>query len=82
MSGVAVVLLTKPLLAFGFTNLAMLGWLAAAAAPLLIHLWSRRRFRQVSWAAVEFLRAAVRKNARRLRLQNWLLIALRTLLIV
>lgn len=82
MSGVAVVLLTKPLLAFGFTNLGMLGWLAAAAAPLLIHLWSRRRFRKVSWAAVEFLRAAVRKNARRLRLQNWLLIALRTLLIV
>jgi hypothetical protein len=82
MSGVAVILLTNPLLAFGFTNLAMLGWLAAAAAPLLIHLWSRRRFREVSWAAVEFLRAAVRKNARRVRLQNWLLIALRTLLII
>ena len=82
MSKVAVILLTEPLLAFGFTNLAMLGWLAAAAAPLLIHLWSRRRFREVSWAAVEFLRAAVRKNSRRMRLQNWLLIALRTLLIV
>ena len=82
MSEVAVILLTDPLLAFGFTNLAMLGWLAAAAAPLLIHLWSRRRFREVSWAAVEFLRAAVRKNSRRMRLQNWLLIALRTLLIV
>ena len=77
-----MVLLTQPLLALGFTNLAMLGWLATAAAPLLIHLWSRRRFHEVSWAAVEFLRAAMRKNARRLRLQNWLLIALRTLLII
>ena len=69
-------------LAFGFSNLAMLGWLAAAAAPLLIHLWSRRRYREVPWAAVEFLLAAMRKNARRLQLQQWLLLALRTLVIV
>src|SRR5688572_7109821 len=70
------------LLAFGFGNLAMLGWLAAAAAPLLIHLWSRHRFREVQWAAVQFLLAAMRKNARRIQLQQWLLLALRTLLIV
>lgn len=70
------------LLAFGFGNLAMLGWLAAAAAPLLIHLWSRHRFREVDWAAVQFLLSAMRKNARRLKLQQWLLLAVRTLLIV
>ncbi len=68
--------------AFGFTNLAMLGWLGAAAAPLLIHLWSRRKFREVPWAAVTFLMAAMRKNARRMQLQQWLLLAVRTLLIV
>ena len=60
----------------------MLGWLAAAAAPLLIHLWSRHRFREVDWAAMQFLLAAMRKNARRLQLQQWLLLAVRTLLIV
>jgi hypothetical protein len=70
------------LFAFGFGNLAMLGWLAAAAAPLLIHLWSRHRFREAPWAAMQFLLAAMRKNARRLQLQQWLLLAVRTLLIV
>jgi hypothetical protein len=68
-------------LAFGFSNLAMLGWLAAAAAPLLIHLWSRHRFREAPWAAMQFLLAALRKNSRRLQIQQWLLLALRTLLI-
>jgi hypothetical protein len=69
------------ILALGFTNLAMLGWLAAAAAPLLIHLWSRHRFREAPWAAMQFLLAAMRKNARRMQLQQWLLLAVRTLLI-
>jgi hypothetical protein len=68
-------------LAFGFGSLAMLGWLAAAAAPLLIHLWSRHRFREAPWAAMQFLLAAMRKNARRLQLQQWLLLAIRTLII-
>jgi hypothetical protein len=69
------------LLAFGFANLAMLGWLAAAAAPLLIHLWSRHRFREAPWAAMQFLLAAMRKNSRRMQLQQWLLLAIRTILI-
>lgn len=60
----------------------MLGWLAAATAPLLIHLWSRHRFREVDWAALQFLLAAMRKNARRLQVQQWLLLAIRTLLVV
>ena len=46
------------LLAFGFGNLLMLGWLAAAAAPILIHLWNKRRYREVPWAAMEYLLAA------------------------
>src|SRR5205814_8198598 len=73
---------TLLLFAFGFGNLAMLGWLAAAAAPLLIHLWSRHRFREAPWAAMQFLLAAMRKNARRLQLQQWLLLAVRTLIIL
>src|SRR4051812_22088691 len=60
----------------------MLGWLAAAAAPLLIHLWSRHRFRESRWAAMQFLLAAMRKNARRLQLQQWLLLAVRALIIL
>lgn len=70
------------LLAFGFGNIAMLGWLAAAAAPLLIHLWSRHRFREAPWAAMQFLLAALRKNSRRMQLQQWILLAIRTLIIL
>ena len=70
------------ILGFGFSNLVMLGWLGAAAAPLLIHLWSRRRYHEVSWAAIDFLLAAMRKNARRIRIEQWLLLAVRTMLIL
>jgi hypothetical protein len=67
-----------PLVALGFANLLMLGWLGAAAAPIIIHLWSKRRYREAPWAAMEFLLAALRKNSRRLRLEQWLLLAVRT----
>ncbi|WP_442485851.1 BatA domain-containing protein [Aeoliella sp. SH292] len=69
-------------LAFGFSNLAMLGWLGAAAAPILIHLWMRHTHRDTPWAAMEFLREAIKRNARRLKLQQWLLLAVRTLLLL
>ena len=71
-----------PLFAFGFANPAMLGWLAAAAAPILIHLWSRRKRREMAWAAMAYLLAAVERRQRRLRIEQWLLVALRTALIV
>jgi len=71
-----------PLLAFGWVHLPMLGWLAAAAAPILIHLWSRRRYRETPWAAMDFLAAAVRRQRRRLLVEQWLLLAVRTLLIL
>lgn len=60
----------------------MLAWLAAAAAPLIIHLLSRRRYRETEWAAMQYLLAAVRKNARRIRIEQWLLLAVRTALIM
>ncbi|MEO0532000.1 MAG: BatA domain-containing protein [Planctomycetota bacterium] len=69
-------------LAFGFANLAMLGWLAAAAAPILIHLWMRQTHRETAWAAIRFLQAALERQARRLRLQHWILLTVRTLLLV
>ena len=65
-----------------FTQIGMLWWLAAAAAPLLIHLLSRRRYREVTWAAMEYLLAALQKRSRRLRFEHWLLLAVRTGLIV
>ena len=72
----------SPLLAFGFESLPMLGWLAAAAAPWLIHLLTRRKYRETPWAAMEFLLAAVKRRSRRIRLEQLLLLLLRTLVIV
>lgn len=70
-----------PLLAF-FESPAMLGWLAAASAPLIIHLLNKRKFQESSWAAMQFLLAAMRKNSRRVLIEQWLLLALRTLIIL
>lgn len=61
---------------------AMLGWLVAAAAPLVIHLLSRRKYREVPWAAMQYLLAAVRKNSRRIRVENYLLLAVRTAILL
>jgi len=68
--------------AFGFANGALLAGMAAAGIPILIHLLNRRRFREEPWAAMRFLIAAIRKNQRRIRIEQILLLAVRTLLIV
>lgn len=70
------------LLAFGFGTPWILGWLAVAAAPILIHLWNKRKYREAPWAAIEFLLAALRKNARRMQLEQWVLLAIRTLIVL
>jgi len=70
------------LFAFDFVHLPMLGWLGAAAAPILIHLLSRHRYREMSWAAMEYLLRAIRRRTRRMQFEQWLLLAVRTLLIV
>lgn len=65
-----------------FASLAMLGWAAAALAPIVIHLFTRRQYRRVTWAAMEYLLAAMKKNQRRIHLEQWLLLAIRTLLLL
>ncbi|MGN6368801.1 MAG: BatA domain-containing protein [Phycisphaerae bacterium] len=70
-------------LGFGFLSPALFGAGAAAVSiPIVIHLLNKRRFRTVVWAAMEFLLAAQRRNARRLKLQRWLLLAVRCLAIL
>ena len=71
-----------PLLFAWFANPLMLWGLGAASLPIIIHLLNRRRFREMRWAATRFLLAAIRKNQRRVRLEQWLLLAIRTLLVI
>ncbi len=65
-----------------FLNLAFLAGLAAAAVPILIHLLSRRRAKRTEWGSVHFLRELYSRRVRRVRLRQWLLLALRTLAIL
>ena len=58
-------------------ELLAIAGLAAAAGPVLIHLLNRRIFRQVDWAAMEFLLEASRRSKAFLRLRDLLLMALR-----
>lgn len=60
----------------------LLGGLVFAGAPLIIHLLNRRQFKLVEWAPMEYLKLTLRTNRRRLQLEQWLLLALRTLLIL
>ena len=55
----------------------MLGF-TALASFLIIHLLNRQRYKRVKWAAMEFLLTAYKKTYRRLRLENLLLLILRT----
>ena len=69
-------------IAFGLISpWLLLGGLLLSAAPIIIHLLHRRRHRERPWAAMQFLRAALRKQARRLRLESLILLAVRVLLI-
>ncbi len=59
---------------------ALLG-LAAAAIPLLLHLFARREPPTVVFPATRYLAETARAHHRRLTLQHWLLLLVRTLLI-
>jgi hypothetical protein len=65
-----------------FLKTALLGGAALGLLPVIIHILSRRRYRVTIWAAMEFLLSAVHQNARRLMLQDILLMVLRVLIIV
>src|SRR5437763_5154263 len=70
------------ILAIGFITPAFFGaGLLLAAIPVIIHILNRRRYKTVSWAAMEFLLRAMKKNRRRLRFEQWLLLATRCLLL-
>jgi hypothetical protein len=63
-----------------FLNPALLLGCLALAVPLIIHLLNRQRYRRRPWAAMEFLLAAYKKQRRRLRTENLLLLLLRCLI--
>jgi hypothetical protein len=64
-----------------FAHPAFLWGLLATAVPILVHLFNRRRPRPLAFGAIDFVLRSQRQKARRLRLRQILLLALRCLLI-
>ncbi len=56
--------------------------LAGVSIPILIYLVNRRRFHVRPWAAMQFLLESLKKNRRRLRIEELILLALRCLAVL
>ncbi|MBN2367306.1 MAG: BatA domain-containing protein [Calditrichaeota bacterium] len=67
---------------FQFLNPAVLLGLSAAIIPLIIHLLNRRKYREIEFSSIHFLKEMVKKEMRRLRIRQILLLIVRTLIIL
>ncbi|PCI38586.1 MAG: hypothetical protein COB53_04535 [Elusimicrobia bacterium] len=65
-----------------FLNPSLLWWLPAAAAPIVLHLIFMRRARRMAFGDLTLLRAAYARSLPATRLRQWLLLALRCLLLL
>lgn len=65
-----------------FLNPAILIALAAASIPLLLHLLNLRKLRRVDFSSLRFLKELQKTRIRRVKLKQWLLLLLRTALII
>ncbi len=64
-----------------FLNLILAGGLTAIAAPIVIHLLHRSRVVPHDWGAMMFLEELLAERARRLRMQEILLLLVRALIV-
>jgi hypothetical protein len=60
-----------------FLNAILLGGMAAVAIPVIIHLFHRSKFKIVPWGAMHLLEAVLRKNTKRLKLEQLILLLIR-----
>lgn len=60
-----------------FVHPGLLAGALLCAAPLILHLVMRQQPRQLEFPALRFIQAREQVNRRRMRLQHWLLLALR-----
>lgn len=70
---------------FGFVDLThplMMTFGLAMLIPILIHYWHRQSHLPIKWAATKYLQLAMQKVGRRISFFQWLLLALRILLIL
>ncbi|MEX0602692.1 MAG: BatA domain-containing protein, partial [Bacteroidota bacterium] len=65
-----------------FLNPLVLLGLAAAAIPILLHLFNLRKLRTIEFSTLSFIKELQRTKIRRLKIRQLLLMILRTLIIV
>jgi len=51
----------------------------AVAVPIALHFFYKARYRPLPWAAMDFLRASIEQTSRRVKFQEYVLLALRCL---
>jgi len=65
-----------------FLNPAILFGLLAASIPVLIHLFNLRKLKKVEFSTLIFLKELQKNKIRKVKLKQWLLLLLRTLIIL
>lgn len=65
-----------------FLNPLVLLGLLAAAIPILLHLFNLRKLRTVEFSTLTFLKELQKTKIRRIKIRQWLLLLLRTLLVL
>lgn len=65
-----------------FLNPAVLFGLLAASIPVLIHLFNLRKLKKVEFSTLIFLKELQKNKIRKVKLKQWLLLLLRTLIIL
>ena len=63
-----------------FLNFSLIFGTAAFSIPLIIHLFHKSRFKIVKWGAMHLLEAVLKTNRRRVRIEQWILLAIRCLI--
>lgn len=65
-----------------FLNPAVLFGLLAASIPVLIHLFNLRKLKKIEFSTLRFLKELQKNKIRKIRLKQWLLLALRVMIIL
>ncbi len=65
-----------------FLNPLLLFGLVASAIPIILHLLNLRKLKTIEFSTLQFLKELQKTKMRRIKIRQWLLLALRTLLII
>lgn len=65
-----------------FLNPAILIGLLAASIPIIIHLFNIRKLKTIEFSTLDFLKELQKNKIRKIKIKQWILLALRTMIIL